>query len=206
VAVQADTSVQEVLQLALDKSITKVPVYETNLDEILGIIHLRDLVRSMQAPEKSAKCARDLAGEVLFVPETISVNELLRELRVRRTHIAIVVDEFGGTYGLVTLEDLLEKIIGDVQGPFETTPPSIQLMPDGSALLDGMTLIEQINDFFGLKLEDPDYDTIAGYVLGKLGRIPDAGDQVEDQDNKVTLSVEKMDRLRIAQVLLSRTQ
>jgi CBS domain containing-hemolysin-like protein len=204
IAADADQTASEVLNMALEHAITKIPVYQNSLDEIIGIVHLRDLVKVLQSPNGQDKRARDLAREALFVPETISVNDLLLQLRARRTHIAIVLDEYGGTYGLVTLEDLLEQIVGDVQDPFETTPPSIQSLPDGSALVDGMAQIDEINDHFGLKLSDPDYDTIAGYILGKLGRIAQTGDQVEDEANRICLIVEKMDRLRIAQVHLSR--
>jgi putative hemolysin len=174
------------------------------MDHIIGIVHLRDLVPVLQNGQADQKTAVNLAREVLFVPGTISVNNLLHEFRSRRTHIAIVLDEFSGTAGLVTLEDLLEEIIGEVQGPFDTTPPSIQQLPDGSALIDGMTLIEDINEHFGLKLTEPYYDTIAGYILSHLGRIPKVGDSVEDRENQILLKVETMDRLRIAQVSLSR--
>jgi putative hemolysin len=115
-------------------------------------------------------------------------------------HIAIVLDEFGGTSGLVTLEDLLEEIVGEVGDPFDRGAPNIQPQPDGSALLDGMMLIDEVNEHFGLHLTEPNYDTIAGYILGKLGRIPKAGDQVEDLEQDVLLQVVGMDHLRIAQV------
>ena len=125
--------------------------------------------------------ARDLAREALFVPDSIPVNDLLVHFRERRQHIAIVLDEYGGTAGLVTLEDLLEEIVGDVQDPFDIEPPDIEHLPDGTALIDGMTLIEEINDTFGLHLVDPNYDTIAGYVLGTLGAYSrSVGDTVED--------------------------
>jgi CBS domain containing-hemolysin-like protein len=118
--------------------------------------------------------------------------------------LAIILDEFGGTSGLVTLENLLEEIIGEVQDAFDATPPEIQVLPDGSALVDGMTLIDGINDHFALELTDPNYDTIAGYILGKLEHIPKVGEQVEDTENGIYLRVTQMDRLRIAQVAISR--
>jgi putative hemolysin len=138
--------------------------------------------------------------EALFVPETISVNDLLREFRARRQHMAIVLDEFGGTAGLVTLEDLMEEIVGEVRGPFEPRPAALQPQPDGSTLVDGLVLMEEFNQHFGLSVHDPNYDTIAGYVLGRLGRIPREGDAVEDIENGILLKVTIMDRLRIAQV------
>jgi CBS domain containing-hemolysin-like protein len=113
------------------------------------------------------------------------------------------MDEFGGTAGLVTLEDLLEEIVGEVSDPFDVTTPEIQTLPDGTALIDGLALIEEVNEQLGLYLQDPNYDTIAGYALGKLGRIPKVNDVVEADG--VRLRVEAMDGLRIARLALART-
>lgn len=209
IAVEANASIQEIIQAASGHSISKLPVYEENLDQILGVVHLRDVLSVVQellsgnSDGHKQTTARDLVRDTLFVPETISVNDLLHQFRARSTHLAIVLDEYGGTAGLVTLEDLLEEIVGDVRGPFDTELPSIQTLPDGTALLDGLTLIEDINHHFGLDLSDPNYDTIAGYMLGKLGRIPQEGDVVEDPENGISLKVESMDRLRIAQIAMT---
>jgi putative hemolysin len=202
VAVEADQLLQEAVKLATEHAITKMPVYEDNLDQIIGIIHVRDILARVVADEMEGCTVRELAREALFVPGTISVNDLLREFRTRRTHIAIVLDEFGGTAGLVTLEDLLEEIFGEVGDPFDRGAPNVQQQTDGSALLDGMMLIDEVNEHFGLSLVEPNYDTIAGYILGRLGRIPKVGDQVEIADQDVALQVESMDHLRIAQVAI----
>jgi len=202
IAVEADTPLNEVVDLAVKTTVTKFPVYEDNLDQIIGILHVRELLTVLQDPGRGTLPARQVARETMFVPETISVNDLLHHFRSRRQHIAIVLDEYGGTAGLVTLEDLLEEIVGEVGDPFDRGQPPIQIMPDGSALIDGLTLIEEINQHFDLSLYDPNYDTIAGYILGKLGRIPKVGDVVEDAREGVRLTVESMDRLRIARVTL----
>lgn len=204
VAVEAATPLREVAALAAEEGVTKLPVYEENMDQILGVLHVRDLLRRMVQGDLEQATARDLVRDVLYIPESVPVNDLLVQFRARKTHIAIVLDEFGGTLGLVTLEDLLEEIVGDVQDPFDVEPPSIQVRSDGTALIDGMTLIEEINAAFDLHLSDPNYDTIAGFVLGRLDRIPQAGDTVEDPDHRVRLRVAGMDRLRIAQVELTR--
>ena len=142
--------------------------------------------------------------EPIYVPETISVHTLLRQFRHNRQHIAIVMDEFGGTAGLVTLEDLLEEIVGEVSDPFDTFHPEIVPQADGSFLVDGLTLIEEVNNELGLSLNEPDYDTIAGYVLGKLGRMPRLGDSI--QGDRVSIRVEALDGMRIAQVSLKRLE
>lgn len=203
VAVACDATVKEAIQVAVEHSFNKLPVYDNSLDQINGVVHLHDLVQALQAGE-SGRPVREIKREALFVPETISVNDLLHQFRSHKAHMAIVLDEFGGTSGLVTLENLLEEIVGEVQDAFGDQPPDIQTLPDGTALVEGMTLIDEINEHFGLELSDPHYDTIAGYVLGKLGRIPIEGDEMMDEEHNIVLKVTRMDRLRIAQVSLKR--
>jgi CBS domain containing-hemolysin-like protein len=204
VAVEADTPLEEIISLVTQTTYTKFPVYDDSMDQILGIVHVKDLLRAMQSPDCKDCTARALMREPVFIPETVSVSVLLAQFRTNRQHIAIVLDEYGGTAGLVTLEDLLEEIVGEVSDPFDRITPEIQTMPDGSALIDGLALIEEVNQRLNLNLQDPNYDTIAGYVLGKLGRIPRAGDVVEADG--VCIKVESMDALRIARLLLTLQQ
>lgn len=203
VAVEADTPLDEIIGLVTETNYTKFPLYDDKLDQILGVLHIKDLLRAMvETPNWHSHSARTLAREAMFVPETMAVDDLLHQFRVQRQHIAIVMDEYGGTAGLVTLEDLLEEIVGEVSDPFDQASPEIQTLPDGTALIEGAALIEEVNDHFGLALEDPHYHTIAGYVLGKLGRIPRAGDTVEEAG--ICLRVEEMEGLRIARLALTR--
>ncbi len=205
IAVEATTPISEAVRVAADSGVTKLPVYEENLDQVVGILHLKDLLPELLNDNGLAnRPARTLAREALFVPDSILVKDLLVHMRIRRQHMAITLDEFGGTAGLVTLEDLLEEIVGEVQDPFDVSLPSIQPLPDGSALVDGLALIEDVNHHFGLNLFDPNYDTIAGYMLGKLGRLAQLGDIVEERELGIRLGVESMDRLRIARIHLTR--
>lgn len=202
VAVEAEATLPEIIRLTSESGYTKFPVYDDSLDQIIGIVHLKDLLPAMLSQESQNYTARMLAREALFVPETLTVRDLINRFRTARQHIAIVMDEFGGTGGLVTLEDLLEEIVGEVSDPFDHTAPPIIVQADGSVSIDGMTLIEEVNERLGLNLSDPNYDTIAGYVLGKLGRIPQVNDVVES--NGVRIRVEAMDGLRIARLVLER--
>lgn len=202
IAVEADTPLEEIIRLVSESTYTKFPVYEDSLDQIVGIVHIKDLLNLMQSPDCSGCVARSIAREPLFVPETLPVSALLRLFRDQRQHIAIGLDEFGGTAGLVTLEDLLEEIVGEVSDAFDPAAPGFETLPDGSVLIDGLTLIEEVNEQLNLKLHEEYYDTIAGYVMGKLGRMPHLNDLVEGEG--VRLRVEEMDALRVARIRLTR--
>lgn len=204
VAVEAITPLSELINLAIQNPVSKFPVYEESIDQIVGIAHVQDILAAMQKPEKDTVTARMLAREVVFVPEAMAVNDLLQELRQRRQHMAIALDEYGGTSGLVTLNDLMEELVGEFLDAFDPSQPTIQSMPDGSAVIDGLMLIEEVNEHLGLNLTDPHYDTIAGYVLGKVGRIPKTGEVIADHENNIQFKIKAMDRLRIAQVVLTR--
>ena len=200
IAIEADTRLDEIVAIVTQHSYTKLPVFEADLDQIIGILHVKDLLQVMNQTDCQGTTAREIARETLYIPETLPVNDLLHQFRHHRQHIAIVLDEYGGTAGLVTLEDLLEEIVGEVSDQFDQGTPEIQTLPDGSVLIDGLTLIETVNEQLNLHLSDPHYDTIAGYFLGKLGHIPKDGDEIES--GGVKLLVEAMDGLRIAQLRL----
>ncbi|RME08597.1 MAG: HlyC/CorC family transporter [Anaerolineae bacterium] len=202
-ALEADTSLEEAISQAIETAFSKFPVYENDLDHIVGVVHIRDLLRARQDVERRDCLVRSLIHEALFVPESLPLRSVLQEFRKRRQHIAIVLDEYGGTAGVVTLEDIMEEIVGEVSDPYDSPHPDIQVRPDGEVLIDGLTLIDDVNEKLGLSLADPHYDTIAGFVLGRLNRIPQEGDSVELPDG-YRLVVLKMDGLRIEQVALRR--
>jgi len=199
VAVPAEAPLEEIISLALRHPFTRYPVYDGDLDHVLGVVHLRDLMRARHGERPALTTARGVMREAIFVPETISVRALLRRFRTRRQHMAIVLDEYGGTAGIVTLEDVLEEIVGEVSDEFSPAP-SIQRLPDGSSLVDGLALIDEVNEAFGLRLEDPHYDTIAGFILGRLGRLAEVGDTI-DVDG-AQFRVEALDGKRIARLTL----
>ena len=199
-AFEADIRLNEAIEIAVQSSFTKFPIYDDDLDNIIGIVHIKDLLRAERIPEKANCKIRELAREAYFVPESVPVRSLLQQFRAKRRHIAIVMDEFGGTAGLVTLEDLMEEIVGEVSDPFDTERPEIQKRTDGSVSLDGLLAIEEVNRELGLSLSDENYDTIAGFTLGHLNSIPGIGDAVEVDG--IRLKVEEMDGRRIARLLL----
>jgi CBS domain containing-hemolysin-like protein len=201
IAVQEDAHIKDILQLAVNNPYTKFPVYAENQDEILGVVNLKDLLVGINAGQTQQKRARDVMREAIFIPETARVSTLLQLFRAQQRHMAVVLDEYGGTAGVVTLADLLEEIVGEVSDPFDMGH-DIQPLPDGSSLVDGLTLIEEVNAHFNLKLVDPYYDTIAGYLLGRLERLAHVGDAI--QTDGVRLRVEAMDGFRIDRISITR--
>jgi CBS domain containing-hemolysin-like protein len=202
VAIPASATLDEMTAIALEHSFTRFPVYQGNLDEVLGVVHLRDIVDAGHSSGGGNVTARNLMREAIFVPETVGLTTVLRHFRSRRQHLAIVLDEYGGTAGIATLSDLLEEIIGEVSDEFDAGP-AIEPLQDGTALVDGLTSIDEVNEFFNLKLSEPYYDSIAGYVLGRLGRVPQVGDSIAV--GGIRLRVEALDGRRIARISLTPT-
>jgi CBS domain containing-hemolysin-like protein len=195
VSVAADDGLQETLETAISSGFSKLPVYQDELDHVIGVVHLKDLVEAIQSNGRAT--ARELMRETIFIPEAARVDTLLQIFRARHRHLAIVLDEYGGTAGIVTLEDLLEEIFGEVSDPFDRDV-EIQSLPDGSSLVNGLTTIADINEHFGLNLSDPHYDTIAGFILGRLGRLANLGDTVVADGAR--LRVAAMDGRRVSRV------
>ncbi len=204
--IDADEKLDGLIKLAVDSPHTKFPVYETDADHVIGVVYVKDLVRIISSPiPREQRTVRSLTREVLLVPGSLPVENLLARVRSRRQQIAIVLDEFGGTAGLVTLEDIIEEIVGDLADQFETGEvPEVQRLKDGTALLDGLMLIAEINSEFNLHIVDENYDTLGGYIMGRLERIPEVGDSIPVDG--AALRVEAMDGMRIERVSLLPTR
>ena len=177
-----------------------IPVYGAGLDDIVGQVRMRDLLGAVAGHAESVDLA-PLLHEPLTVPETLKADDLLTEMRKRRTPLAIVIDEYGGTAGMVTFERLMERIVGEIGSADGSGTAAITVLTDGSALVDGLALTTDVNVQFGLDIDEDLYDTLGGYVLGRLGRRPRLGDTVEIGGRKIR--VEALDGLRVARVLLS---
>lgn len=176
--VEAGATFDEILQLAADSHHTRLPVYEDNVDHIIGFVHVKDLLSRLK--EGSGLIARDLVRPILAVPENKSIADLLADFRRQHTPVAIVIDEFGGTAGMVTSEDCLEELVGELADEFqEEERPEIERQPDGTVLMDGRVAIDAINERFGLGLPSEEFNTIAGLVFGEIGHTPEVGDEVE---------------------------
>jgi CBS domain containing-hemolysin-like protein len=178
-----------------------LPAYRANLDDIVGVVRVRDLFRAL-AGTQDAIDLTPLLRDPLTVPDTLKADDLLTDMRARRTSLAIVIDEHGGTAGMVTFERLMERIVGEIGGDDAGAVSSITVLTDGSALIDGLALVTDVNAQFGLSIDEDLYDSLGGFVLGRLGRRPRLGDSVEIDGRRIR--VEALDGLRVARVLLTR--
>ena len=203
VAVAADTRLPDVVAQIARGRHARLPVYRTDVYDVMGMLHVADVLRAIASPSGGATLtAGSLAREALTVPETMTADDLLAEMRRRRVREAIVIDEYGGTVGMVTFESLMERIVGDIPGESATTSERITIRPDGSATIDGLALVTDVNAQFGLHVDEDTYTTIGGYMLGRIGRRPKVGDIAEVEGRR--LRVEAIDGLRVATVWLSR--
>jgi len=202
VAVAASTPRDRIVAEFAKGAHTRLPVYRTDLDDVVGIVHVTDLLRSLSSPADGIDAAA-LAREALTVPETLGADDLLAEMRRRRVREAMVFDEHGGTAGMVTFESLMERIVGDVGGEFGLAGDRITVHQDGSADIDGLTLVADVNTQFGLHIDEETYNTIGGYMLGRLGRRARVGDAIDVEGRR--MRADRVDGLRVARVSLSRT-
>ena len=199
-AVSADATLQQVIDQISQVPYPWLPVYRDGLDDIVGILHVTDLFRALTSGPSDFSVVR-LTREALMVPETIKADDLLGEMRRRRTHHAVVIDEYGGTAGLVTFDGLMERIVGEMGSEFGPASARISVLADGSALIDGLALVTDVNEQFGLQIDERIFNTVGGYVLGRLGRRARLGDLIDVEGKR--MRVEALDGLRVARVLLS---
>ncbi len=199
IAAPESASLQEAIEQVQRLPYPWLPVYRENLDDIIGVVLVTDLFRALSTPGAPFSLA-SFVRDVLTVPETMKADDLLNEMRRHRMHLAIVIDEYGSTAGMVTFEALMERIVGEVVSEANPAGKRIRVLPDGSAIVDGLVLVPDVNDQFGLHLDEATYNTIGGYVLGRLGRRARVGDTIEVEGR--TARVEALDGLRVARVLL----
>ena len=201
IALELNATMDEVVNLLIEEGHSRFPVYEETLDNIVGVLLVKDLLPYLAGTKGEGFVLRELLREPYFVPDTKRISELLAELRTRNVHLAIVLDEFGGTEGIVTLEDLLEEIVGEIYDEYDVAEPDFTPTPEGDVLIDGGASIDEVNQRFGMDLSSDDFDTIGGYIFGTLGRVPQIGDSVH-VDRSGELRVEGTEERRVTVVRL----
>jgi CBS domain containing-hemolysin-like protein len=205
IGLSANATLDEAIDAIVAEGHSRIPVYEESIDEIVGILYAKDLLPFLKNGTAERPAVRSLLRPPVFVPESMSIDDLLHELQRRKVHIAIVLDEYGGTAGLVTIEDLLEEIVGEIQDEYDTDEPATVRLSDTEARVDGLVSIEELGELFDLQLALPDedeYDTVGGLIFHRLGAVPKPGDRV-DIDG-LSLTVESTDGRRVGKVLAVR--
>jgi putative hemolysin len=180
VTISADAPIEDGISRAIEGGFSRIPAYEESTDNIVGIVFLKDLV-SLARASKRNEPIRTALRDAVFVPEQKRVAELLREMQTKQFHMAIVIDEYGGTSGLVTLEDLLEEIVGDITDEYDMEEPSVEHLPGGALRVPGGTSIDDVSDELGVELPDAEWDTVGGLVFNLLGHVPEEGESVRFQ-------------------------
>jgi len=200
---RAEATFDDAIDLIVEGGHSRVPVYEDSIDEVIGILYAKDLLPFLKTDSDQRPNLRGMLRTPVFVPESMSIDDLLREFQRRKVHIAIVLDEYGGVAGLVTIEDLLEEIVGEIQDEYDVEEPLVERIDDDRARINGRASIDDMLDQFDLKLqlEDEDeYDTVGGLIYHRVGGVPQPGDEV--QVNGLRLTVETTDGRRVGKVLV----
>jgi magnesium and cobalt exporter, CNNM family len=204
-AMPATATFDEAISTFVEEGHSRVPVYEDSVDEIVGILYAKDLLPFLRSSSGPRAELRTLLRTPVYVPESMTVDDLLHEFQRRKVHIAIVLDEYGGTAGLVTIEDLLEEIVGEIQDEYDTEEPMVVKLSDEEARIDGRASVDELSELFDtpIAFEDEDeYDTVGGLLYHRIGGIPQPGDRIEVDG--LTLTVESTDGRRVGKVLVVR--
>ncbi|MFW5819141.1 MAG: hemolysin family protein [Desulfovermiculus sp.] len=192
--VEEKVTLAEVAEVIISSGHSRIPVYRGNKDHIVGIIHAKDLLPSLLHPEAAQRSLAELMRPPFFIPETKNAKNMLLEFQNKKVHLAISIDEYGGTSGLITLEDVLEEIVGEIEDEYDSPKPEdIQILEDESCLVSGRTSLDDLNSELGINLESDYVETVSGYLTERIGRVPQTGEhfsfgqysfQIKEADSK----------------------
>lgn len=200
VALPVDADFEAVRRCFVNSMFTRIPVFRESLDRIEGMLHVKDVLKALAAGEEPA--AGRLVHPVLMVPETKPLPQLLREFQSGRQQLAVVVDEYGGTSGIVTLEDVLEEIVGEIQDEHQSEPPDVEPQEEGTYLVSGGANVEVLRELFGIEIGDMEFDSVGGLVLDRIGHVPRPGEQVTWRG--IELEVLEVERRRLRRIRVRR--
>jgi len=203
VAIESDRALRDVQDIVLQHGFSRVPVFEDDLDNVIGLIYAKDVLKALHQG-RSDMPLRDVVRTAHFVPEQKKVADLLREMQREKFHIAVVTDEYGSVSGLVTLEDLLEELVGEISDEYDREEPEMVELGEGVFRVDGKVAIDEVNELLDVELPDEEWDTVGGLMLGLLGSIPGEGEEVGFQN--LVFRAEHVQGRRIAKVLITRKE
>ncbi|HEX9155017.1 MAG TPA: hemolysin family protein, partial [Nitrospira sp.] len=188
VSVPSNATLQEVFSLVSEFGYSRYPVIEDTIDTVIGILYIKDILVAMSAGEvKREDDIQQFIRPAYFIPENKRVSELLSEMQRERFQLAIVIDEFGGTSGLVTLEDLIEEIVGSIHDELETEEKEVQIVDEKNFVVSGQSALDEVNELLGTSLQSKDFNTLGGFVFGLFGRMPKVGEQLKYKNLKLEI-------------------
>jgi CBS domain containing-hemolysin-like protein len=202
--IEQNMSLQDIQQLVLDDGHSRFPVFEETIDRFVGVLYVKDLFSNMPASEEEFNI-KNYLRKPFVVPESKIIGDLLREFKIRRKHIALVVDEYGGLAGLVTLEDILEEIVGDIQDEHDTEQPEILRLADGNYAVDASVLVSDLQDVLGTEHKQGDYDTVGGLMYDLYGSVPPAGERLVWNDLSFEIAEVEGQRIKSVRVRAPRS-
>lgn len=202
-AIEDTSELSEVVDTAIESGYSRIPVYKGDIDTIVGVLYVKDLLPFVGAKVEGFDLSK-VIRDVLFVPKTKNCSELFTEMTKERVQMAIVVDEYGGTEGLITLEDLIEDILGNIRDEYDNEEDEVRKLSDNRFTVEGSASIDDIAKELELEIPETDCDTVAGFILENLGRIPDDGETPEVTVNDATYKIDKIEERRILSVTIEK--
>lgn len=200
VAAEITDPMEKIKEIIIETGHSRIPIYQETIDNIIGIVHAKDLLRA----EKEGGKVQDYLRQPSFVPETKKVNQLLNDFQKTKMHMAIVVDEYGGTAGIVTIEDIMEEIVGEIQDEYDFEEPLARRLPDGSYLVNAKIDIEELNEALGINLPSEDFESLGGYILEQLERVPRPGEVINEDD--VSIKIKDSDERKVSWAIITKTE
>jgi putative hemolysin len=208
VAINADTTIKDAFDFVLDENYSRFPVYEDDIDHIIGILHLRDLLKIYSDSYRRNDRIRDLKDEMLFepymIPETKNINSLFKSMQQNKVHMAVVLDEYGQTSGIVTMEDILEEIVGNIMDEYDEEEPLVHHNEDGSYVMDGLTPLDEIENLLGLDFQDEEVDTLNGFLIARMEHLPEDDERFSVDYGGYVFQVLEVEDKRIKRVKVAK--
>ena len=197
VCVSTEVTIDEVIRRIIEEGHSRIPMFEGDLDHIVGIIYAKDLLQ-LWGNEEGQTISKDIAREPYFIPETKSLESLLRDFKKRRVHIAIVVDEYGGTSGLITIEDLIEEVFGEIEDEYDTEEQKLVPLKDGWVLVDARLEIEELEEYLNIQAPRNNFESVGGFIFHLIGRVPKKGETITYPG--LEIKIESADERKIEKV------
>jgi len=196
-----DSTLGEIIGLVKECGHTRIPIFEDNIDKIVGLLHSKDLLK-LFGKEPDSSIPKDILRKPYFVPGNQIISKLFRDLKAKKTHMAIVTDEYGGTAGIITIEDILEEIVGEIMDEHDHEPPLLSVVDENTVMVDARLEVEKLEEHFNIEFPEGEYESVGGFIIHTLGKIPKSGDKITFQDLDIT--TESADDRKIYKIRITR--